>query len=393
MPTITPSAPTNRTKLAGLYLHIPFCLQKCPYCDFYSVTDKNLIEPFVEALQQEAALGGSQDLRFDTIYLGGGTPSVLSADIIGRLIETAFSRFQIAADSEITIEVNPGTIDRDCLKTYRNLHINRINIGVQSFQDYNLRFLGRIHDAGAAARAVEDARSAGFNNIGIDLIYGLPGQETESWFADLSKAINFEPEHLSCYMLTFEGDTPLEQRRIAGKVRPLAEGRCADLFETTVECLGRAGYVHYEVSNFARTPAHQSRHNWKYWSLVPYVGLGPSAHSFSMPERYWNVCSVTEYIGQLASGVRPIEGKETLDRDQQMTEFIYLGLRTLAGIDLAAFAGRFAMDFLSVFEETVLLLEQEKLAEIFANRLRLTVKGLLLLDSIAGMFDRTDGGC
>lgn len=392
MPTIIPRVPANRTQHAGLYLHIPFCRRKCTYCDFYSVTDKNLIEPFVAALQQEAALSDSRGLLFDTIYLGGGTPSVLSAEAVGQLIETVFGRFQIAANSEITIEVNPGTVDRDCLKSYRKLRINRINIGVQSFQECNLRFLGRIHDAGDALRTIEDARSAGFDNIGIDLIYGLPAQKTESWLADLSKAIDFEPEHLSCYMLTFEDGTPLDQRRIAGKINPLADKRCAELFETTIECLGRAGYVHYEVSNFARTSAHQSRHNWKYWSLVPYVGLGPSAHSFNQRERYWNVCSVTEYVRLLTCGVRPIEGKESLSREQQVMEFIYLGLRTLAGIDLAAFARRFTMDFLDVFEDTVHLLEQEKLAEISANRLTLTVKGLLLLDSIAGMFDRTDGG-
>ncbi|MFC1798420.1 radical SAM family heme chaperone HemW [Thermodesulfobacteriota bacterium] len=385
-PPVKSPIPTNRTNHAGLYLHIPFCLQKCPYCDFYSVTDKDLIEPFVSALVQEAVLSDSRGFRFDTVYLGGGTPSVLSLDAVARLIDTTLTVFQTASDSEITIEVNPGTVDGDRLNAYRDLGINRINIGAQSFQENNLHFLGRIHNASEARQAIKDARSAGFDNIGIDLIYGLPGQDLNAWLADLSVAGQFMPEHLSCYMLTYEADTLLDRQRTAGTVRPLGDERCADLFEATVTSLDRAGYAQYEVSNFARTPAYQSRHNWKYWSLVPYMGLGPSAHSFVMPERYWNVRSVTAYIDQVAHGVRPIEEKEMLNREQQMTEYIYLGLRTVEGIDLAGFDNRFKVDFLSVYRETIHVLEQEKLAEISATRLTLTVKGLLLLDSIAGMF-------
>ncbi|MCG2755382.1 MAG: radical SAM family heme chaperone HemW, partial [Desulfobacteraceae bacterium] len=273
-------------------MHIPFCINKCPYCDFYSITDQSLQQLFIEALIQEMQMASIPSLVCDTLYFGGGTPSVLRPENIGRIIESAYGLFNISTDSEVTIEVNPGTVTSEQLTEYRNIGINRINIGAQSFNDEILNFLGRIHSSNDADLTIRGARKAGFDNIGIDLIYGIPGQTKEMWLSDLRRAIEFEPEHLSCYMLTYEKGTPLDIDREQGKVKPVADSLLAELFETTMEYLTAHGYVHYEISNFAKNASRISRHNMKYWSFSPYLGFGPSAHSFTGHQRYWNCRSV-----------------------------------------------------------------------------------------------------
>lgn len=325
-------------------------------------------------------------LDVDSLYIGGGTPSVLRDAAVGRIIETARAVFGPSNDAEITIEVNPGTVTPQTLAAYRRLGVNRLNIGVQSFDDARLAFLGRIHDATAGADAIRAARGAGFERIGIDLIFGLPGQTPADWRADLTRAISFAPEHLSCYLLSYEPGTPLFQRRSQKEVRPLGEARCADLYEVTAECLEAAGYLHYEVSNFARTDAFRSRHNSKYWSGAPYVGLGPSAHSYIDPVRWWNHGDVDAYIAALSAG-KPAPGqKEVLNREQQMTEAIYLGLRTSDGIDPAEFQKKFNVDLPALFAETLAALAEDGLLHAGTRRLRLSRRGMLFLDHIAGMF-------
>ncbi len=371
---------------AGLYVHIPFCVQKCLYCDFYSVIDRSKIRPFIQALLKEMDLSRSSALTFDTLYIGGGTPSVLKIEKIGRIIESAYQSFKILPEAEITLEVNPGTLAAGSFESYRQFNINRLNIGVQSFADPNLKFLGRIHSAKEASRAIADARRAGFDNIGLDLIYGIPGQDLPSWQYDLGKALEFEPEHLSCYLLTYEPETPLYRQRREQRFRPPDEGLCGDLFEATIEFLSDQGYRQYEISNFARSPSRRSRHNQKYWSFAPFIGLGPSAHSFIEPVRHWNYRSLQKYIFRLAAGKPPIAEKEVLSREQQMIEMIYLGLRTTAGINLETFEQKFGIRFLKVFKETIAGLEQEGRVLVRANRLKLTRKGMRFLDNIAGMF-------
>jgi oxygen-independent coproporphyrinogen III oxidase len=378
-------------KPAGLYVHIPFCVKKCRYCDFYSISDLSQTSRFLAALKQEMQLHSTTPLVFDTLYIGGGTPSVLAPGAIEQIIESAWKYFSFVSDCEITLEVNPGTVTRENLGAFHNFGINRLNIGVQSFDDVNLRFLGRSHSANEARLSVERARWAGFDNIGLDLIFGLPGQDKTNWLGDLTLAGNLEPEHLSCYMLTRESGTPLDRDVKTGRVRLAAEGAVLNLFDIAIDFLTTRNFLHYEVSNFARVAGadrivRTSRHNLKYWSFIPYIGLGPSAHSFIEPERYWNHRSVTTYVSEIEAGRSAMAAKERLTKEQMMIEAIYLGFRTTWGVDLDMFRNRFDIDFIEFFGNTIGELEKKGMIQKSGKRCALTRKGLLFLDSIASMF-------
>lgn len=381
---------------AGLYIHVPFCLKKCPYCDFYSITEASFHSAFLDALSTEMRLNRGVDLVFDTLYIGGGTPSVLDEKSIHRTVETARRSFKILPGAEITLEVNPGTVTLEKLKRYRRAGVNRIQIGVQSFNSANLRFLGRIHSDRDADLAVEWAQSAGYKNIGLDLIYGIPDQTEASWFRDLQSAVEFEPQHLSCYMLSFEPGTPMDIDRKNGRFKPLAEGRVCDLYEATVKFLSDHGYVQYEISNFARGSIggsgpkevghNRSRHNTKYWTFAPYIGLGPSAHSFIEPERFWNHADVGKYVQDLVQGKLPRAGKESLSLEQFMSEAVYMGLRQTRGISVDVFNEKFGVSFRGMFSEVITDLEKKGLMECSTDRCALTSKGMLYLDAIASRF-------
>ncbi len=325
-------------------------------------------------------------LLFDTLYIGGGTPSVLESTEIDRIIKKALSLFQIASDSEITIEVNPGTVTPESLKSFRQSGINRINIGIQSFQDDNLKFLGRIHSADEGKTAIKCLRNAGFENIGIDLICGLPEQTVKSWISDLETALQFEPEHLSCYMLTYEHGTPLYKDFESDKLSPLPESLAASLFGSTGDFLENKSYIHYEISNFARSEEKKSRHNVKYWSYAPYIGFGPSAHSFNGTRRSWNRRSVKDYINDIDSGIMPVEGKEELTKEQRIIEALFLGLRQKHGIDICLFNEKFNVKFKDVFSDTLSDLSRKEFIHICDDRCALTKKGMVLLDSICAEF-------
>lgn len=371
---------------AGLYVHIPFCIRKCPYCDFYSITDLSLREEFIGALMREMQLYCNVSFAFDTLYMGGGTPSVFEAKQVEAIIETACRLFKILPDTEITLEVNPGTVNPDKLTEYKRSGVNRVNIGVQSFQDKNLSFLGRIHSSKDAKLAVKWALKAGFDNIGLDLIYGIPGQSKKTWYLDLQKAVEFGLEHLSCYMLTIEPDTPLGKKRQKGDFQPMDDNLVCDLFKTTVEFLGNHGYTQYEISNFAQSSANKSKHNWKYWSFIPYLGFGPSAHSYIEPSRYWNCRSVKTYIKKLNTGKTPVEGIETLSHEQRMIEAICVGLRKTEGIDIGLFEKKFDVRFHTIFEDTINNLKTKRYIHFAQNHCALSRKGMLFLDSITSMF-------
>ena len=380
--------PATGSESAGLYLHIPFCRRKCGYCDFYSTTDLNLREPFIEAILGEIRLTSAADLTFDTLYLGGGTPSVLTPEAIARLVQNAQRHLKFDSDPEITIEVNPGTVDAAALAAYRQSGINRINIGVQSFDPQALKLLGRIHSVDAARAAIQDARSAGFENIGLDLIYALPGQTEAVWLKDLKQALFFAPEHLACYMLTYEQGTPIDVARQTGEITPLGDDIAGRLFDTTGTFLEDRGYEHYEVSNFARRGDNdaqclRSKHNQKYWTFIPYIGLGPAAHSFIPPQRFWNGRDVEQYIVDVSAGRSPREGHETLTDEQQLTEFLYLRLRCADGIELTQFRHRFDRDLQKLFATELSRLKEEGLLEIDTQRCFLTRSGMRYADSVA----------
>jgi oxygen-independent coproporphyrinogen-3 oxidase len=326
---------------AGLYVHIPFCRMKCLYCDFYSVTSTSGTAEWLHSLDQEAALYTDRFSCFDTLYLGGGTPTLLTEKELGRLVESLFGRFRFAGDAEVSLEANPDDITAEKLHACKELGFNRISLGVQSMDDRDLRFLGRRHTAGQAARAMDLIRNSGFSQFGIDLICGLPGQTEAGWKKTLEKALTFSPDHVSCYQLTPSKGTRLWEMQEGGLVSPLGEERERSLFLATSEILEGHGFAHYEVSNYARQgePLHVCRHNLKYWERAPYLGLGPSAHSFQGNLRWWNHRSVAQYCRDLDQGRRPIQGSERLSDEQASLERLSLGLRTKTGIPIRELQG------------------------------------------------------
>ncbi len=374
----------------GLYIHIPFCLKKCAYCDFYSITEAALRPPFVAALIKEIGLRRDSQSICDTLYFGGGTPSLLEVGEVERVLGAVGENFKLTRDAEITLEANPATISASKLTHLRGLGINRINIGIQSFKDPHLVLLGRRHNARDAHDCLAAARSAGFVNLGLDLIYGLPGQSEAQWAEDLEAALSYAPEHISCYMLTYEAGTPLFCKRQQKKIFPLKEEVVAGLFEFTSRFLTDRGYDHYEISNFARRDSRldfRSRHNRKYWNLSSYLGMGPAAHSFEDPVRSWNLKDVAAYINILKEEKRPLADQESLTIYQQRLEAIYLGLRQSSGIDLKAFEKRFGEALQIKNRKMIEMLQLEKMAVFDEEHLRLTSKGMRYLDSIVSLLD------
>ncbi len=319
---------------SGLYIHIPFCRTKCPYCGFYSLASSSLVPRWLNALKKEVIYYRGMFKCFDSLYLGGGTPTLLSIKELQDILDCLFDNFEIADDAEITIEANPCDMTGEKIAGLRSLGFNRINLGVQSFNDRDLAFLGRRHSAYEAEKALRALRTSGFDNIGMDLIYGMDGQPLERWRETLEKALVHRPEHLSCYQLSVEEGTVFWKMLEKGEIQPLEEEMERAFFELTSEFLEDNGYIHYEISNFARDRAFYSHHNCKYWSHVPYLGLGPSAHSFKGNRRWWNHRSIRRYCDALEQGQAPIEGDEELTDEQRRLESVSLGLRTREGFNL-----------------------------------------------------------
>jgi len=340
----------------------------------------------VDALLQEMVLIPKPDAVTNTLYFGGGTPSVLTRSQIKALVLQANEQFCISSDSEITIEVNPGTVSPEHLAFFKQIGFNRINIGIQSFRADILKFLERIHSPEQAIQAIEDAREAGYENIGLDLIFGIPGQTRPAWRADLETALSFSPEHLACYMLSFESGTLLHTQMKAGAFTPLSEQVLADLFRDTQHILGMAGYEQYEISNYAKISKDKicwrSRHNQKYWSFDPYTGLGPSAHSYQPPSRFWNVRNLRQYLQAVSQNQLPLQDSEKTTLEQQMTETIYLGLRTTDGIDTAQFKQKFNLDLDQAFADSLQVFCDDSLMVQSKGRYALTPKGMLFHENI-----------
>ncbi len=379
---INSTNPMNK-KLPGLYIHIPFCLSKCPYCDFYSLTSISMIPDFLDGLFKEMKMYRDRFPPFDTVYIGGGTPSLLSPQQLENILIGVNENFHLVSDPEITIETNPADLNRSLLESMHENGINRINMGVQSFDERVLGFLGRRHSVKEAISGIEDSRNAGFHNIGLDLIYGLPGQGIESWLDTLKQAVLLSPEHISCYQLTLESKTPLGMRHRQGEFSMPGEELQYEFFMKTSQFLEDAGYIHYEVSNFAKGKENASRHNQKYWDHSPYLGLGPAAHSFRRNQRWWNHRSLDQYLASINAGNLPVEETETLTIEQLRLEALYLGLRTKKGISLQDFESQYRYDLLAEKKKILARLEEEGFISIQDGYLHPTQAGLALADSLS----------
>jgi oxygen-independent coproporphyrinogen-3 oxidase len=367
----------------GLYIHVPFCPQICPYCAFASVTGRvESHKPYVEALCGEIESWGHLHGPLDTIFFGGGTPSQIEPALIGQILDAARDHLGLGAEVEIAIEVNPGTVDREQFIHLRELGCNRLSIGAQSFRDAGLRLLGRVHSAGDVERAYAAAREAGFANVSLDLIADVPGGAKADWRYSVDRAADLAPEHISVYSLTIEEGTVFAERLRQGRLLPVADDVQAHTFEWTAERLATAGYEHYEVSNYAR-PGYRSRHNWGYWTGVPYLGVGMGAHSFIDGQRFWNTRDLDAYMAAVSGRESPREGGEKIDADTARREHLWFGLRTIAGVQLnenkvaqVRESARFAD------------LEAAGYAMVEGQSLRLTGPGLLLADALGIELER-----
>lgn len=379
------------TSSPGLYLHIPFCSAICPYCDFAVLTGgPERRRRFADHLISEISLWAPDRSSFDgidTIYFGGGTPSALAPDDIGRILRAVRENLSIHDDAWVSFEANPEDVNPGSVRAWRGLGVRFLSLGIQSFDADALKLLGRRHTPEEARRSVEIARAAGFDTISIDLIYGLPGQPFEVWRRTLEQAVALQPDHISCYQLTFHEGTPFGFRLAKGNMSELPEEAQGEIFLFTHEFLRDLGLPAYEVSNFARSPEHRSRHNQKYWRHVPYLGLGPSAHSFSGTRRWWNERKLGPYEKRIESGERPIAGSEELTREDLALEALMLGLRTVDGIDLAAFRQRYGVDLRKRNEPLVERLVREGLLRSQGDLLVPTLAGLAVTDSLARDFD------
>jgi putative oxygen-independent coproporphyrinogen III oxidase len=378
----------------GLYLHIPFCSAICPYCDFAVLTGgPERRRQFVDHLVSEISFWSPERSAFesiDTIYFGGGTPSALKPVDLSRILSSLRESLSIWDEAEIFFEANPEDVTPESVRAWRDLGVRFLSLGIQSFDADALKFLGRRHTPDQARNSVEIARDAGFETISIDLIYGLPNQSFEAWRRTLEEAVALAPDHLSCYQLTFHEGTPFGSRLAKGKITELPEEAQAKLFLFTHEFLHDHGYPGYEVSNFARSIEHRSRHNQKYWRHVPYLGLGPSAHSFSGTRRWWNERDLKPYEARIEAGERPVAGTEELTRQDLALEALMLGLRTVDGIDLETFRERYGVDLRKNNEPLVERLVAEGLLRMEGGTLLPSLAGLAMTDSVARAFDLSE---
>jgi oxygen-independent coproporphyrinogen-3 oxidase len=382
----------------GLYLHIPFCSAICPYCDFSVMHAASPArQRFASRLVAEVSLAAPawrDPQPFDTVYFGGGTPSQLPAEELARVLDACRAQLAFAAGVWVFLEANPEDVTPEACAGWRALGVRTLSLGVQSLSDETLRFLGRRHSGRQAQAAVETALAAGFDTVSIALIFGMRGPTGEDWRRDLAAAVSLEPRHLSCYQLTIHPRTLFGVQVKHGQLSELPEDEQAALFELTHRFLADAGWPAYEVSNFARGPVHQSRHNRKYWDHTPYLGLGPSAHSLAAApaRRWWNERGTPQWERRVAAGERPIEAQELLGPEDLAEEALLLGLRTTAGIDLDGFRASYGVDLLAASNALVARLVDEGRIVVRADAehgrwLVPTLSGLAVADGLAAAFD------
>jgi oxygen-independent coproporphyrinogen-3 oxidase len=369
----------------GIYIHIPFCVAKCHYCDFASrPLAAGALEPYLAALEREIAAAPEAGRRVGTVFFGGGTPSLLSGAQLGGLLQAVHAAFAVEAGAEISIEANPGTLTAENAAAYRAHGVNRVSLGVQSLDDALLARCGRRHTGRDAIAAFELLRAAGFDNLGIDLIHGLPGQSPVIWRRDLARAIELGPEHLSLYALSVETGTPFAARLAGGTLDLPAESEELEMLTDAVALTARAGYARYEISNFAR-PGRRCRHNLDCWSLDEYRGFGAAAHSFlaaPQPLRLANAQTADDYVARIGSGGDAVVARETPSPRLLAGEALMLGLRTTDGVDLATFTQRHGATPETLFPEALKLGEQNGWLDRSGGRLSLTGEGILFSNAI-----------
>ncbi len=366
--------------MAGIYIHIPFCKQACHYCDFHFSTSQKLYDKVLEALIVEIE-SRKKELtdEVSTIYFGGGTPSILKVRDLERIIQTVRTHYNCAPHMELTLECNPDDVNEQVLRDWLRVGVNRLSLGIQSFDDEVLAWMNRAHDARLSVEAFELARSVGFDNISCDLIYGIPNKDESYWKTQLSKMLALKPEHLSCYCLTVEPKTVLDHQLKKGQFSLPDQERTGDEFLVMRDLLKQSGYQQYEVSNFS-LPGKESKHNSSYWKSHMYLGFGPSAHSFNGKQRRWNMANNARYVNAIESGEAYWE-LETLSLNEQYNEYVMTGLRTIWGVDLNRVAA-FGANYLAHLEKE-LTAYTAYFSRTQDNIIQLNEAGLLIADKVA----------
>lgn len=370
--------------LSGIYLHIPFCATRCHYCNFATGGyESELARRYVEALCTEIdrAAGEWAGERVGTIYFGGGTPTMLRPDQLGAILERCRRHFEVTAEAEVTIEANPGSVNSLYLQELRQLGINRISFGVQSFDDQELAMIGRSHGSREAREAVAMARAAGFANISLDLIAGLPEQRMETWRHNLDEIFALAPEHISVYLLELYADAPLRHRIDRGELRAIDDEETVAMYYMLVDEAARRGYEHYEISNWAQ-PGRRSRHNLKYWTGARYAAFGVSAAGYDGRFRWSNTRGIHDYLGRIERGESPIAERTPLEDDDRQSEALFLGLRLLEGVDLGEHERRYGVRVTQRYREGIERLLDAGLIGLSDDRLRISRAGLVLANEV-----------
>ncbi len=362
-------------KPIGLYIHIPFCVKKCNYCDFNSFTKPELISSYISALKKEIEALKDKDYIAQTIFVGGGTPTILSPEELEDVFHTVYKNIPVSDNAEITIEANPGTLTEEKLLALKYAKVNRLSIGLQASQDRLLKIIGRIHTFKDFKINFEAARRIGFDNINVDLIFGLPTQSVNDFKETLQQVLELNPEHISCYSLSIEEGTIFYRLLQEEKLKLPLEDEERQMYYEAIKILNQSGYEHYEISNFA-VPKRQSEHNKIYWSYKEYLGLGAGAHSFIENQRFYNYPLIEDYIYSMKNLSSAVAEREDISIREQQAEFCFLGLRLLEGIDKKVFKQRFGTEFMQVYKNAVENMKKEALIEEKGDKVRLTKKGL-----------------
>ena len=373
--------------MAGIYIHIPFCKQKCSYCNYHFSTNLNAKSEIIDAICKELSMRKGEIIEnIETIYFGGGTPSLLENNELEQIFDTIYKNFSIAENPEITLEANPDDLSFNKIQQLKTLPINRFSIGVQSFYEEDLKLMNRAHNANEALNAIKLTQDAGFKNITIDLIYGSQTTSDEIWEKNLQTAINLKVPHISSYVLTIEPKTLLQHQIEVGKIKDIDEEKQARQFQMLIEALTSNDYEHYEISNFGK-PNFHSRHNSNYWNGKSYLGIGPSAHSYNGKERSWNIENNAIYIKNIKQGILPNE-IETLSLEDEFNELIMIKLRTSEGLNLTHLKDKFPEEFINDFMEELQIHLLNNNVTIRDEQLQLTSGGKFLADGIAGSLFR-----